>query len=170
MPGLRFFSVIKIRGINPYILINAEQAGSLKKGWRKPLPVRVRINRKPDKPWRICMMPAGDGSFYLYLHESVRVASKTKLGDRVMVDLSFDSAYRSGPAHPLPKWFGDALAEEPKAKKTWDALIPSRKKEILRYFASLKSPEAKARNLRRMMGILSGDKARFMARTWESGR
>ena len=153
MPRLRFVSTIKKRGINPYVRVNAKQATSLKKGWRKAIPVIVRINGEPKKPWRINMMPAGDGSFYLYLHEAVRKASNTKPGDRVMVDLSFDRAYRSGPSHPMPRWFGDALRERPKAKKAWDALIPSRKKEILRYFASLKSPDAKARNLRRVMGV-----------------
>jgi hypothetical protein len=52
-------------------------------------------------------------------------------------------------------WFAAVPAEKPKAKNSWDALIPSRKKEILRYFAALKSPEAKARNLRRAIPVLS---------------
>jgi hypothetical protein len=170
MSRLRFVSIIQIRGVNPYIRVDARQAGSLKKGWRKALPVAVRINGKPQKPWRINMMPAGDGSFYLYLHEAVRRASNTKPGDRVRVELSFDRTYRGGPAHPLPRWFADALAENPKATKSWDALIPSRKKEILRYFAALKSPEAQSRNLRRAIAVLSGVEARFMARTWKAGK
>ncbi|SRR5712691_5507259 len=69
MPVLRFTSVIKIRdGINPYIFVTPAQAKSIKPGWRRPLPVLVRINGKPAVPWRINMMPVGDGSFYLYLH------------------------------------------------------------------------------------------------------
>jgi hypothetical protein len=115
-------------------------------------------------------MPAGDGSFYLYLHESVRKASRSKVRDRVTVDLSFDDTYRSGPAHPLPELFRLALRENAAAKSAWDALIPSRKKEILRYFAMLKSPEAKARNLNRVMQVLSGSKARFMGRTWRDAK
>jgi hypothetical protein len=170
MPRLRFVAIIQIRGVNPYIRVSARQAASLKKGWRRALPVEVRINGKPRKPWRINMMPAGDGSFYLYLHGSVRKASNTKPGDRVSVELSFDRTYRSGPAHPLPRWFAAALAENPQAKKSWDALIPSRRKEILRYFATLKSAEAKARNLRRAISVLSGADARFMARTWKAGK
>jgi hypothetical protein len=154
MPRVQFISVIEIRGINPYVRVSAEQAASLKKGWRKPLPVAVQINGKPTKPWRINMMPAGDGSFYLYLHETVRKASNTKPGDRVTVDLSFDRAYRSGPA-PLPRWFADALAAKPKAKRSWDALIPSRQKEILRYLVSLKTPQAQARNLDKVVRMLS---------------
>ena len=57
---LRFTSLIKIRDvINPYILVTPGQAKSIKPGWRKPLPVLVRINAKPAAPWRINMMPAG---------------------------------------------------------------------------------------------------------------
>lgn len=167
---MRFRGVIKIRGINPYIHVSAKIAKMLKREWRKPLPVLVRINDQPNKPWRINMMPAGDGSFYLYLHGSVRKISGTKVGDRVTVDLSFNDTYRGGPTDPLPRWFRAALETNAKAKKAWNALIPSRKKEIVRYFAALKSPEAKARNLRRAMKVLVGSKARYMARTWKSGK
>jgi hypothetical protein len=166
---VRLTSVIKVRGVNPYIHVSATTAGRIQGGWRKPLPVTVRVNGQPKNPWRINMMPAGDGSFYLYLHNTVRKASGTEVGDRVTVELRFDGDYRSGPSHPVPRWFSGALAKNPKAKKAWGALIPSRKKEILRYFASLKSPETRARNLTRAMKVLSGDEARFMARTWRQG-
>jgi len=167
---VRFRSTIKIRGINPYVRVTAKIASQLRKNWRKPLPVSVRINERPSRPWRINLMPAGDGSFYLYLHESVRNASRSKVGDRVTVDLSFDGTYRSGPTHRLPEWFRVALQENAAAKSAWDALIPSRKKEILRYFALLKSTEAKTRNLKRVMEALSGTEARFMARAWKDGK
>ncbi len=45
------------------------------------------------------MMPIGDGSFYLYLHGSVRKASNTKVGDKVSVEIEFDSEYQNGPMH-----------------------------------------------------------------------
>ena len=167
---MRFRSVIQIRGINPYIYVDAKLAGRLKANWRKPLPVLIRINGQPDQPWRINMMPTGDGSFYLYLHESVRKASGTKVGDSVAVQISFDPAYRNGPAHPAPRWFTAALKENPAASSAWKALIPSRKKEVLRYFAALKSPEARARNLQRAIAALSGGEVRFMARTWKNGK
>src|SRR6267142_3086962 len=147
MSSLRFRSLIKINNINPYVLVSAKRAARLHAGWRKPLPVRVRVNGKPAVPWRINMMPVGDGSFYLYLHGDVRKASGTKVGDRVRVEVGFDARYRNGPQHPVPSWFGAALQKNPRALKNWEALIPSRKKEILRYFARLKSQEARERNL-----------------------
>jgi hypothetical protein len=67
MTTLGFTAVIKIRGVNPFILVSAARANAVKPGWRKPLPVLMRINGKPAEAWRVNMMPVGDGSFYLYL-------------------------------------------------------------------------------------------------------
>lgn len=164
-----FSAVINVRGVNPYILVSAFRANAIKPGWRKPLPVLVRINGKPAKAWRINMMPVGNGSFYLYLHGDVRKASGTAVGDRVSVEIEFDLSYRNGPQHAMPRWFKQALVGNPQAMKNWIALIPSRKKEILRYFSLLKPGAARARNLAKTLHVLSGEPGRFMGRAWESG-
>jgi|SRR5579859_4601896 len=169
MAVLRFTAVIRIRGINPYILVSALRANSIKPGWRKPLPVLVRINGKPEHAWRINMMPAGNGNFYLYLHGDVRKTSGTTVGNRVRVEVDFDASYRNGPQHPMPRWFKQALAGNPQAMQNWMALIPSRKKEVLRYFSHLKSADARARNLAKALHVLSGETGRFMARLWKNG-
>jgi hypothetical protein len=167
MPTSRFVAEIKILNANPFVYVSPARATSIKPGWRKPLPVLVRINGQPKKkPWRINMMPIGGGDFYLYLHGDVRRASRTKVGDRVRVDVEFDSAYRNGPMHPMPSWFRIALSRNARAKAAWNRLIPSRKKEILRYLSRLKSPEARARNVAKALNVLSGKGGRFMARSW----
>jgi hypothetical protein len=167
---IRITSTILIRGINPYLPISAARAARLKPGWRKPMPVRVRINGKPRAGWRINMMPRGDGGFYLYLHGQIRKASATQVGDRVTAEVWFDAKYRGGPAHPMPASFKAALSRAPQAKRAWASLIPSRQKEILRYLAALKSPEAQARNIERALKVLSGEPSRFMARSWTDGK
>jgi hypothetical protein len=167
---LKFYAVIKIRGVNPYVLVSARRAGKIRSNWRRPLPVLVRVNGHPKTPWRINMMPVGDGTFYLYLHGEVRNASNTKVGDRVNVEASFDVKYRNGPMHSMPPWFRVALRENPAASKAWKELPPSRQKEVLRYFANLKSPEAQQRNLARAMSALSSPSERFMGRTWKNGK
>src|SRR5947207_4494405 len=169
MTTSRFIAVIKIRDINPYILVTASRANAVKPGWRKPLPILLRINGKPANAWRINLMPVGDGTFYLYLHGDIRKASGTAVGDRVRVEIAFDSSYRNGPQHPMPRWFKQALAGNPQATKNWTALIPSRKKEVLRYFSRLNSPDARARNLTKALHVLSGKTGRFMARAWTNG-
>ena len=170
MAEISFSSKIRIMGSNPYVRVSARQAAILKPGWKKPLPVLVQVNGMPDTPWRINMMPVGDGSFYLYLHGNVRKASRTKVGDMVKVAVSFDSEYRNGPMRKMPAWFSSALKKNPTARKNWELLIPSRKKEILRYLSALKSEEARERNLKRALEALSGSPLRFMARSWNNGK
>jgi hypothetical protein len=166
---LRFRALIEIRGINPYVAVSAERAARLKPDWRKPMPVRVQVNGKPDVPWRINMMPAGDGSFFLYLHETVRKDSTTGVGDTVSVTILFDDAYKGGPLGPMPDWFGNALKRNPSARRGWNKLPPSRQKEILRYLVRLKSAQAQQRNMQRALHVLAGGKARFMGRAWNPG-
>jgi hypothetical protein len=164
-----FVATIKIRDINPYILVSAVRADTIKSGWRKPMPVMVRVDGKPKRQWRINMMPVGNGAFYLYLHADVRRASQTSVGDRVRIELEFDSSYRNGPQHSMPMWFRRGLMVNRPAKKNWLALTQSRKKEVLRYFSRLKSPTARARNLARALRVLSGAAGRFMGKSWADG-
>lgn len=163
-------ATIQIREGNPYILVEKALAIKIKADWKKPLPVLIRVNGQPKDFWSINMMPVGNGDFYLYLHGDVRTASQTKVGDVVMVEIKFDDAYKNGPQHPMPDWFKEGLAKNRVAKQNWEALIPSRKKEILRYFSWLKNDESKARNLEKALSVLSGKPGRFMARSWQDGK
>ena len=169
MASSSFKASILIRGVNPFIEVSAARVASVKPGWRKPIPVLVRINGVPEEPHRINMMPAGDGTFYLYLNGVIREQAGVGVGDRVSVEIAFDASYRDGPQHAMPRWFKAALDENPLAWRNWEKLIPSRKKEVLRYLAQLKSAEARQRNVARAMRALSGDESRFMARTWKDG-
>ncbi|WP_322418800.1 YdeI/OmpD-associated family protein [Mesorhizobium huakuii] len=163
---VRFRAAIEIRGVNPYVLVRAEIAKLLKPDWRRPMPVRVQINGKPNPPWGINMMPVGYGSFYLYLHNAVRSASATAVGDCVEISVAFDECYRRGPTHKMPRAFAKQLRATPTAYAAWKELPPSRKKEILRHLAMLKSEDAKARNIERAVRVLSGAPERFLARSW----
>lgn len=169
MKKCAFQSVIEIRGVNPFIGVSRTCAHALKSGWRKPLPVRMRIDGAPAEGCCTNMMPAGDGSFYLYLNGEVRAEAGAGVGDRVRVEIEFDAQYRGGPQNPMPAWFRNALKGNAQAEKNWERLIPSRKKEVLRSFARLKSQEARERNLARAMEALSGKTVRFMGRTWTAG-
>jgi hypothetical protein len=164
--ALHFRARIGIKGINPFILVSARRAAQLRSGWRRPLPVRVQINERPRTPWRINLMPVGNGSFYLYLHASVRTSSGTGVGDVVRVALAFDREYRGGPVHAMPASFSAGLRGDPRARRGWNALSPSRQKEILRYFNGLKTDAARQRNVERALRVLAGGEGRFMARSW----
>lgn len=161
-----FRAKIELRGINPYVLVSPARAERIKAGWKKPMPVLVRVNGQPDPAWRVNMMPAGDGSFYLYLDGVVRKASGTDVGDMVDVSVVFDAAYQGGPQHEMLPEFAARLDENPSAKARWDGLTPSLQKEILRYLANLKSDAARQRNVERAVAVLGGAKERFLARDW----
>lgn len=88
------------------------------------------------------------------------------VGDLVNIEVRFDEEYRGGPLHPMPYWFGEELERNADAMRGWKALSPSRRKEILRYFAGLRSEAARERNLSKALHVLSGGKARFMGRSW----
>src|SRR5581483_11403258 len=142
---MKFRGTIKIVGVNPYVHVSRIRAARLRAGWRRPMPVLVRINGEPKKPWKINLMPKGDGSFYLYLHGDIRKASQTQVGDLVTIDLEFDDSYQSGPA-PMPVWFKAALDANTQAKQNWVKLAPSRQKEVVRYLTLLKSENARQKN------------------------
>ena len=168
--ALTFSAEIQIVGVNPYVLVNDEQAQALRSGWRRPMPVLVKLNDTPDTPWRTNMMPTGTGEFYLYLHGGMRKAAGVKVNDVVRVSVRFDDTYRNGPLHDSPEWFQEALQESPAALENWNKLAPSRKKEVLRYFAALRSDQAKKRNLLQALRVLEGENDRFMGRDWSKGK
>ncbi|APZ98726.1 hypothetical protein BWQ93_09635 [Sphingopyxis sp. QXT-31] len=161
-----FRAKIALRGINPYVPVSGARAERIKAGWKKPMPVLVQVNGQPDQARRVNMMPAGDGSFYLYLDGVVRKASGTDVGDMVAVSVVFDAAYRGGPQHDMLPEFAARLDADPSIKARWDGLSPSLQKEILRYLANLKSDAARQRNIERAVAVLGGAKERFLARDW----
>lgn len=169
MNEIEFSATIELRGYNPYILVTAEQAAVLAPGWRRPMPVLVQLNGGPSPPWRINMMPVGNGSFYLYLDNGVRRPTGTAVGDDVSVFLAFDADYRGGPAHDMPEDMAVMLSRSLAAASNWERLAPSRKKEVLRYLHRVQSPIARQSNLERLVYVLEGNEGRYLARQWKNG-
>ncbi len=168
--GLLVVAVVQLRGVNPFVRIDARRSRALRPGARGPIPVRVRVNDLPPDGALTNLMPAGDGTFYLYLNGPIRKVSRTRVGDRVRVALWYDGTYRGGPQHPPPESFLQGLAEDPRARGNWGRLSPSRQKEVLRYLARLKSDDARSRNVRRALRVLAGERERFLGREWVDGR
>src|SRR5258708_19863215 len=99
MPGprLRFRAPIEIDKINPYVRGRPELAVRLRPNWRRPMPVRIQVNGKPDIPLRINLMPVGDGSFFLYLHCQGPKDLGTSLAPLLTLTLESDHTYKPGP-------------------------------------------------------------------------
>jgi hypothetical protein len=159
---LHFRSKIHIRGINPSVLIEPRQALWLRRQGRGPIPVRVQLNGKLQIRWRINFMPPRDGGFTCTWRKRSVSPPTLSVCDLVRVRVELDREYKGGPMHPMPRWFSLRSGANSRTSATWRRLSPSRQKEILRYFAGLKSAAARARNADRALEVFAGRRARLM--------
>ncbi len=160
MELLRSFRArIDIIGVNPYVSVPErtlravfEQAGK-EKG---PVPVHGTI----DGHAFIQTLVKFSGEWRLYVNGPMLKVTKKGVGDTVILRIAFDPRDRSIAMHPA---LDTALKRSAKASSTFHGLSPSRKKEIMRYIAQLKSEEAVRRNVERAIAFLEG-RQRFAGR------
>jgi hypothetical protein len=154
MPYSAFSAVVRIIGINPYVTPPAAVRDALFAQAQKetsPIPVRGTLN---DHAFTQTLVKYA-GAWRLYLNGPMLKAAKLGVGDRAHVEIAYDPTPRTTPVHPL---FAAALKADAKARAAFDALIPSRQKEILRYLQNLKSDASVARNVEIFLKHLRGDK------------
>lgn len=96
-----------------------------------------------------------DGTWRLYINGPMLKASGSNVGDRVQIEIEFDPRPRST---PMPEKLAAVLRKDVKAREAFGGLPPSRQKEIMRYIGSLKTAEAEARNIEKIIAHLRGDK------------
>lgn len=154
-----FNSKIEIIGVNPFVFVPTEILQQIfiiagkDKGY---IPIKGTINEKPykqtlvkyNKEWR------------LYINASMLKNSPKRIGEVIEVTISFDPESRQ--ILP-PKEFIKALKENEDAKNVFDSLPASRKLEIVRYLARLKTKEVLEKNIQRAINFLLG-KERFIGR------
>jgi len=140
-----FRAIIRITGINPYVSVPAAVSRSF--GIRGNIPVRAKID---GYFFPATLVPVGGGRHRLYLHGGMRKKAEAEVGDRVAIDLTYDSRSRMP---PIPKALAKFL-KTAEYKKTWNGLTPSRRKEILRYLGFLKSEVSLKRNVEKVLCFL----------------
>jgi uncharacterized protein YdeI (YjbR/CyaY-like superfamily) len=86
--------------------------------------------------------------------------SPKRIGEKIRVFVEYDPEERIMTMHSKLQL---ALAKNPKAKKAFDQLSPSRKKEIMRYINNLKNETSVDSNVIRAIQFLSGN-GRFVGR------
>lgn len=144
----QFTQTISITGINPYVTVPLKIARTFgKKGF---VPVRIKVN---GHPFLANLVPVAGGRHRLYLHGLIRKKAQAQVGDRVAIELAYDSASRK---EPMSKPLAKVLKTSVLAMKNWKSLNPSRQKELNRYLNRLKSDEALKWNLNRVMKYLEG--------------
>lgn len=114
----------------------------------------------------------GDWRLYvnIFMAKAANVPFRKSITEIVGREATFEITVNpQPPTYVMISFLKEALANDSVAQENWNKLIPSRQKEILRYFSGLKSNEARDRNLKKLMLVLTGTTGRFMARSWKDG-
>lgn len=148
-----FEAELEIIGINPFVsvpepILEAIFAAAGKRAG--PIPIAGIVN---DRPYKQSLVRYR-GAWRLYVNTTMLKDSPRRVGERLTLAVAHDPLGRPAPASPD---FDRGLAENAAAKAVFDALTPSRQREIVRYIAALKSPTSVKRNIARAIAFLTGE-------------
>ncbi len=155
----KFEAKLDIIGINPFVLVPEKildelfgQAGKDK----GPIPICGTVNGKKY----VQMLVKYRGEWRLYVNTTMLENSPNRVRETVEITVVFDPTERTVEPHPkLLK----ALKENPKAKKVFNRLPASRRKEIIKYISFLRTEKSIEKNVARAINFLLG-KERFIGR------
>jgi Bacteriocin-protection, YdeI or OmpD-Associated/Domain of unknown function (DUF1905) len=116
-------------------------------GTRARVPVRETIN---GFPFRSSLMPMG-GCHMMPVNKTLRDGAGVKPGDIVDLVMERDDEKRTVEAPPALK---KALAKDKSAKRNWEKLAFTHKKEMAGWIAGAKQEETRARRLANVMSVL----------------
>ncbi|MES2575703.1 MAG: YdeI/OmpD-associated family protein [Bacteroidota bacterium] len=149
---LKFEAKIEIIGINPFVFVPDEilqiifkQAGKAK----GHIPIKGTINNNPYKQTLVRY----NGEWRLYINTTMLKNSPKLIGEIVTLSISFDPKNRT---IEIPDDFVKALETNPEANFVFKQLSASRKQEIVRYLARLKTKETLDRNITKAINFLLG--------------
>lgn len=174
-----FTDDVKIAGINPYVDVPERVVNALGGGTKAAVlvkisgigPVKAEVSEPPKNKklvkdaerlkaigrlasggwFRSTLVPLRSDPTRLYLDSWMRETAGVDVGDRVRVTLKPDRGSRE---IPMPVMLRKAMNSNAKAKAAWEALAPSRRREILKYLNFLKTQEALERNVQKVIADL----------------
>jgi hypothetical protein len=156
---IAFKAKIEIIGVNPFVFVPDkilksifEQAGK-EKGY---IPIKGTINNNPYTQTLVRY----SGEWRFYINTAMLKNSPKRIGEIIALTVSFDPESR---AIEMPSDFAKALEANQEANLVFEQLTPSRKHEIVRYLARLKTKESLDRNILRAINFLRGEE-RFVGR------
>ncbi len=155
----KFRAEIEIIGVNPFVYVPNNillqifsQAGKDK----GHIPIKGTINNKPYKQTLVKY----SGEWRLYINTNMLKKSPKRIGEVIDITVNFDAENRE---IETPEKFSKALDENEEAKTVFNRLSTSRKLEIVRYLANLKTEQTREKNIQRAINFLLG-KERFVGR------
>ena len=152
-------AVIEIIGVNPFVFVPEKILQEIfiqAKKDKGHIPIKGKINSVPYKQTLVKF----SGQWKLYINTTMLKNSPKRIGETIELTVEFDPANRE--IKP-PAKFIKALKDNIEAKRVFEGLPASRKKEIVRYLANLKTEESLNRNITRALNFLLA-KERFIGR------
>ena len=139
-------TTLEPRGPAAAIVLTDEQVAELG-GGPKVFPVRVTVEGHTF-PGRVARM---GGENLVGLNRAVRDAAGVAVGQEVQVHLELDANER---AVVVPEDLAAVLDADPAVRGAFDALSPSRRKELVGWVEEAKRPETRTRRLDQVPGRL----------------
>jgi Bacteriocin-protection, YdeI or OmpD-Associated/Domain of unknown function (DUF1905) len=155
----KFKATIEIIGINPFVFVPTAVLQKIFKEAGKSsgyIPIKGTINTKPYKQTLVKY----SGEWRLYINTTMLKNSPKRIGEIIELTVAYDPESRAVEAPPK---FVQALEDNPEAKTVFDGLTASKKSEVIRYLARLKTEEVLEKNIKRAINFLLG-KERFIGR------
>ena len=159
-----FGAVLDIVDGNPFVPVPQnvleslfERAGRV----RGPIPIRGVVNGTPFQQTLVKFR----GAWRLYVNMAMLPDSPRRVGGHLELAIAFDPSDRTIAPHPR---LVAALEHDEAARRVYEGLPPSRRKEIVRYISQLKTDESVRRNVSRAIDFLNG-KGRFIGRDGPHG-
>lgn len=147
-----FSAIIYKTGINAAVDVPQDVTGKLKpdKGYIK---VRGTIN---GFDFETTLVPVKNGPYRLFVNIPMLKGAKAVLGDTVAFSIKQVPRLPVETEFPTPPLLAQKLTEN-KLNEAFNALSPSRRKEVLRYLGFIKSPEILAKNIDKFIARLKED-------------
>ena len=158
----KFSARLEIIGVNPFVYLPDKILKAIFKQAGKEkghIPIKGSVNKKPYNQTLVKFA----GQWRLYINTSMLKNSPKRVGEKIFLTVEFDPVPREITPHPK---LTQALNNNEAAKIAFNALSPSRQKEIVRYISNLKTEDSVIRNVSKAISHLLG-KERFIGRSHE---
>jgi hypothetical protein len=142
-------------------LVKGERGGV---GIYFPLDVEKEFGRKgmikihaffDGEPYRGSLAPMGGGKHMLLVKKEIRQKINKEVGDRIKVVIIEDLEER---VVEIPEEFQKLLNENPEAKKNYDSMSYTHRKEYARWIAEAKKEDTRRRRLEKAIEMIFAKK------------
>src|SRR3954447_4706588 len=152
MGSLTFTATLVPRGPAAAVVLDDEQVAAVGEGARR-FPVTATVN---GHTWQTTVTRMG-GEFLVGLSKAVRAAAGAEAGDTVEVTLVLETAPREV---EVPPALAAALAGDDLARRNFEAMAPSHRKEYARWVTDAKREETRERRIAQALEALREGRTR----------